>query len=159
MKGQGSTEYLVVFAAVLVIALIVIFLLGQFSGFSQKSLADQSKSSWAQMVPVAVEDFGPVGNGSTNVTLKLKNLDVKKLYIRDVLFDGTSATASTPTFGNAAKLNPGQDKEFEVQFGTVCDSGDSGQMVEYDMQINYSYKAGGTQFTEVGSTPIRILCP
>ena len=157
MKGQGSTEYLVIFAAVLVIALIVIFLLGQFTGFSQKSLVDQSKSALAQELPVSIVDWAPVGNGSTNITLRLKNKDVKKVYIRDIIFDGSSATAVNPSLPK--KLNPGQEKEFEAQFSSLCGADDSGQMVEFDVQINYSYSSSGTQYIVNPATPLRMVCP
>ena len=159
MKGQGSTEYLVIFAAVLVIALIVIFLLGQFTGFSQKSLLDQSKSALAQEIPLSIVDWSPVDNGAHNITLRIKNKDVKKIYLRDVIFDGTAHDAITPTLPK--KINPGQEITVEANFSTLglCGTDDSGQMVEFQVQLNYSYKSSGDQYTEVPATPLRFICP
>lgn len=55
-KGQGSTEYLVALAAILVIAIIVIGLLGGFTGFAPSTTIEQSQSYWQGATPFSIEE-------------------------------------------------------------------------------------------------------
>ena len=56
MKGQGATEYLVLLAVVLVIALVAITLLGFFPGTSADNQIAQSKAYWQSAAPVSIVD-------------------------------------------------------------------------------------------------------
>ncbi|MEM4295757.1 MAG: class III signal peptide-containing protein [Candidatus Anstonellales archaeon] len=153
MKGQGSTEYLVIFAAVLVVALLVIFLLGNFSGFGTKSLVDQSKGYWSGQVPLGIVAYSPVG--TNNLTMSIQNKDVKKIELRAVSLDGTANSAGLPkniTAGNTADVN--------VNFtSTVCAAADSGQLKEFQMVLTYGYPPSTVNYTIVGTTPLRVVCP
>jgi hypothetical protein len=153
MKGQGSTEYLVIFAAVLVVALLVIFLLGNFSGFGTKSLVDQSASYWSGQIPLGVVAYSPVG--TNNLTLRIQNKDVNKIELRNVSLDGTSQSAGLPvniTSGNRVDVN--------VNFtSTVCGSGESGQLKEFKMVLTYRFPPSTVDYTIVGTTPLRVVCP
>ena len=54
MRGQGATEYLVLLAVVLIIALVSIALLGFFPGLASDAKATQSASYWKSARPFAI---------------------------------------------------------------------------------------------------------
>ena len=54
MLGQGATEYLVLLAVVLVIALVAITLLGFFTGTASNNQITQSKTYWQSAAPISV---------------------------------------------------------------------------------------------------------
>lgn len=59
--GQGATEYLVLLAAVLVIALVSISLLGFFPGMSSDVQIAQSRSYWMSARPIGIADASAGG--------------------------------------------------------------------------------------------------
>lgn len=63
-KAQGSTEYLIIIAVVLVIALIVIALLGGFTGFGSEATMSQSQNYWQGATPFSVEEAQVAMNSS-----------------------------------------------------------------------------------------------
>ncbi|MEM4634153.1 MAG: hypothetical protein QW275_03295 [Candidatus Anstonellaceae archaeon] len=54
--GQGATEYLVLLAVVLVVALVSIVLLGFFPGMASDAKLSQSKAYWQSASPIAIVD-------------------------------------------------------------------------------------------------------
>jgi len=77
-RGQGATEYLVLLAVVLIVALVSVALLGFFPEMASDAQITQSKAYWASMQPIAVsgEDArSAVSTGSTNTYayIRLKN--------------------------------------------------------------------------------------
>ncbi len=155
MKGQGSTEYLVIFAAVLVVALIVVFLLNQFGQYGQKSLIDNSKIYWASMMPVGVSDWAVTSSDGKNVTFTLTNKDVRKLTITNISLDDNA-----PSSALSVSLYPSDETETTVTFASaVCSSSDSGKMKEFDMVISYKKSFGTATYKEIGKVPMRVVCP
>jgi hypothetical protein len=56
--GQGATEYLVLLAVVLIVALVSVALLGFFPGMSSDAKITQSQAYWSgQASPFRVKDF------------------------------------------------------------------------------------------------------
>ena len=150
MKGQGSTEYLVIFAAVLVVALIVIFLLGQFTGFGRESLVDQSKAYWEGKKPLSIVEWTFNSDGSA--TLILKNNDVEKVEFENITLDGY--TAGTPQ-----NISPGGTTTVSYSAGGLrtCTEG---EIVEYQ-NVAIAYKKpdlSSNIFTEKGTVPLRGHC-
>ena len=66
MKGQGATEYLVLLAVVLMIALVSIALLGFFPGLAGDAKKTQSDSYWKSSRP-----FGILEHSQSSATLSL----------------------------------------------------------------------------------------
>jgi len=64
LKGQGATEYLVLLAVVLIIALVAIALLGFFPGMASDAKATQSKAYWQSASPIGVVEG--IGHMNTN---------------------------------------------------------------------------------------------
>jgi len=56
MKGQGATEYLVLLAVVLIVALISVALLGFFPGMASDAQITQSQMYWQSMQPIAISE-------------------------------------------------------------------------------------------------------
>lgn len=56
--GQGATEYLVLLAVVLIIALVSIALLGFFPGTAMDSQIAESQIYWQSAYPFAIKDMG-----------------------------------------------------------------------------------------------------
>jgi uncharacterized protein (UPF0333 family) len=104
MKGQVSTEYLVILAVVLVVALVVVYLVGGFSGLGAGSLETQSKSYWGSTSPFAVTTVRVSG---TAMDLQMANNDLQLLQLTDVSIDGTSVFSTNTTFtsGEAKVVN------------------------------------------------------
>ncbi|MCX6769736.1 MAG: hypothetical protein NT051_03580 [Candidatus Micrarchaeota archaeon] len=55
-RGQGATEYLVLLAVVLIIALVAIALLGFFPGLADDSRLNQNRVMWKSKSPIAIID-------------------------------------------------------------------------------------------------------
>ena len=76
-RAQGATEYLVLLAVVLIIALVSITLLGSFPGTSADNQITQSKAYWQSAAPVSIVDASAKytqgwGAGS-EIALRFKN--------------------------------------------------------------------------------------
>ncbi|MCX8197678.1 MAG: hypothetical protein N3F07_00575 [Candidatus Micrarchaeota archaeon] len=55
-RGQGATEYLVLLAIVLIIAMVAVALLGFFPGMAGDAKLAQSKAYWQSASPIAIVD-------------------------------------------------------------------------------------------------------
>jgi uncharacterized protein (UPF0333 family) len=95
-KGQGSTEYLVLLAVVLIIALVSLALLSFFPGTSLDAKLTQSKMYWSSASPIAIVDWGARARSSDGITrpyLRIKNTGVYPIRITGIIgADGGKAT-------------------------------------------------------------------
>ena len=75
--GQGATEYLVLLAVVLIIALVSIALLGFFPGMANDAKVAQSQAYWQSATPIAVKEaaarYNSEGEGANALVLVLEN--------------------------------------------------------------------------------------
>ena len=98
MKGQGATEYLVLLAVVLIVALVSVALLGFFPGMASDAQITQSKAYWAGASPIAITEWGAkyVYSGPTNyypaAYLRLRNTGAYPVRITKLLAGGSSIT-------------------------------------------------------------------
>ncbi|VVB98566.1 Uncharacterised protein [uncultured archaeon] len=95
MRGQASTEYIVILAVVLVVALVVIGLLGQFTGFSTAGLEQQSTAYWQATSPFSIQNAKVSGN---TVQLDIKNQLTQRLNLTNISFDGVDVGTGARTF-------------------------------------------------------------
>ena len=97
-KAQGTIEYLVIIAIVVVIALVVVGLLlqilGNFGTMSETSL----KTAWKSAEPLAITDWSVSG---TAMQLVFKNNSSDTLNLLTITM-GSGATASTDSNLNIA---------------------------------------------------------
>ena len=86
--GQGATEYLVLLAVVLIVALVSVALLGFFPGMASDAQATQSKIYWSSASPIAIEEMDACYSltwGLTIPTLTIKNNGVYPIRITKLL--------------------------------------------------------------------------
>jgi hypothetical protein len=95
-KAQGSTEYLVLLAVVLIIGLVSLALLSFFPGTSLDAKLTQSKMYWSSASPIAIVDWGArarIEDGLTLPYIKIKNTGVYPIRITGIIgADGGKAT-------------------------------------------------------------------
>jgi len=60
-RAQGATEYLVLLAVVLIVALVSVALLGFFPGMAADAQETQSKAYWASASPIAIVEWAAKG--------------------------------------------------------------------------------------------------
>ncbi len=139
IRGQGATEYLVLLAVVLIIALIGIALLGFFPGTASDAQISQSQIYWKSASPISIVESGALfhpGNGFTYLYLRLRNTGTYPIRITGIVgADGQKATlfygagtcgtpsGAYPNISDYFYLGPGEEKYFAWSgaFGTACD--------------------------------------
>ena len=147
MKGQVSTEYLIILAVVLVVALVVVFLVGGFAGLGAASLETQSKNYWAGSSPYSIKTFKA---SNTTLDLEVVNNDLEQLTLTDITIDGTSIFSTSTVFDSGETI---------VLSGTLAATcGDSGDPYQYpNVEITYD-KGAITGLKQVGAKPLVGKC-
>jgi hypothetical protein len=114
-RAQGTIEYLVIIAIVVVIALVVVGLLlqilGNFGTMSETSL----KTSWKTAEPWAITDWSRATDG--NITLVLKNNSSETMTIKDVNLSTAVADSNATVFANVA---PGATVTIRIPTSGAC---------------------------------------
>lgn len=139
-KGQGATEYLVLLAVVLIIALVAIALLGFFPGLAGEARITQSDAYWRGARPFSIIEHSQVAN-ATSISLVMRNSEPGKLTITAIKLDGNGSIS-----GNVVFIG-GETKAINVTSIATC--GSSGAGYEYDsIEITYNSKhlTGQKQF-------------
>ncbi len=157
MKGQGSTEYLVILAVVLVVALIVIGLLGQFTEFGTSGLEQQSKSYWQSASPFSIQN---AKINSSEVKLEVKNMLSQRLNLTDIKFGDTVATATTinATGASGTIFNAGEIKVLTSVGYAIPGGCELGNIYQINTVL-FTYNAGSiTGQTQVGAKPLYGRC-
>jgi uncharacterized protein (UPF0333 family) len=147
MKGQVSTEYLVILAIVLVVALIVVYLVGGFAGIGTGTVETASKNYWAGASPFSIKTVKVSGS---EMDLEVQNNDLEKLTITDISIDNDSV------FSASTELESGENTVLDATVGTSC--GDTGERFTYeDVVITYS-KGEIDDLKQVGAKPLVGTC-
>jgi len=126
-RGQGATEYLVLLAVVLIVALVSVALLGFFPGMAADARIAQSSSYWrGQARPFAILDNSITAAGTG--TFILQNMEANGPYTITSLSiaNGTPNTTST-------SFAAGETKTMNM----VGLGGTSGSV--YDLNVTISY--------------------
>jgi len=100
-KGQGATEYLVLLAVVLIVALVAIALLGFFPQLGGTAKVTQSKSYWQGAEPLAITSYKIT---NANVALVVQNNGQEKLNVTNISLDGTNIIATSYSIASGKKL-------------------------------------------------------
>lgn len=135
LRGQGATEYLVLLAVVLIVALVSVALLGFFPGMASDSKITQSQVYWQSAQPVSIVESGArvfSGNAITYLYLRVRNTGAYPIRITGVIgsdggkitmFSGSNCGAtSNENISNFFYLGPGEEKYFSYApfYGTAC---------------------------------------
>jgi len=145
MKGQGATEYLVLLAVVLIIALVSIALLGFFPSLAIDARITQASLYWrGEARPFAITDYAFAG-GATNGTIILQNTDASgALQLTNITGSCTGGLNSTYSVGS------GSTQQLTL---TSCPSGGvTGATYDYNVTISYTTNNGnGIATSEIGT--------
>ena len=146
-RAQVSTEYLVILAVVLVIALVVVYLVSQSTGLGAGTLETQSQAYWRETQPLAVTGFR-----ATGTTLDLEMISTAQDTVTLTRISGSGLTDYTTSTGFA----PGQSRVISTTLNTSC--GAIGTRYTYS-NITFTYTIGGiTGKTFVGQRPVVGTC-
>lgn len=147
MKGQGATEYLVILAVVLIVALVVIGLLGWFPGVAGSAREQQSATYWQGASPFSITAFKMNG---TTATLAVANRLSTKLTLTNVSFDGTDLAVGSTTFKG------GEEKTVTGTLGASC--GSAGTPFEYTTVVLTYTQGSITGIKQTGDKPLIGKC-
>jgi len=136
MLGQGATEYQVLLAVVLIVALVSVALLGFFPGMASDAQMAQSQTYWQSASPIAITEWAAKAyspNGYTYPYFRVKNNGAYPVRINGIVgSDGNKATAfygsgcgiasgGTYNISDYYYLAPGEEKYFiNNMHGTAC---------------------------------------
>jgi uncharacterized protein (UPF0333 family) len=148
MRGQGATEYLVLLAVVLIIALVSIALLGFFPGMATDAKITQSNSYWrGDAVPFSIVENAIVASGAmANASLVLQSGEAGTvLTVRNITLGGKSIVWSDLPYSFA----PGESHKFSGNF-TPNDVPRQGMIYDFPVVIMYG-SSNGVNSTQFGS--------
>lgn len=149
LRGQGATEYLVLLAVVLIIALVSIALLGFFPGLASDAKITQSNTYWqGDARPFHIIEHSYIGSSGT-LNLILQNVESTGTYTLtaiNVSFTNTTGYSYTTSTSFAS----GETKNISMAPMPV---GTSGAM--YELNVNLSYTSPNNLAGKfVGTKPI-----
>lgn len=150
-KGQTATEYLIILAVVIVIALIVVGVLGGIpsigGGAKSNTLSSYWRTSEIGVVSMSVgAGDAPEGGGTysdASGTLNLRNNMPGTITINNVTL--TDVSSRNIDFNdNQTVLAAGQSGTFE--FDNLSNSGQEGETFTYLMSVTYSDSSTNAQY-------------
>lgn len=101
-RGQGTTEYLIILAIVIVIALVVVGVLGGFPSLGAGVSEGTSRTYWAGTSPLAITEW-QIATGTG--TIVVKNLTAGTIQLTDVNWGGSSVSLTDVNIGAGASVN------------------------------------------------------
>jgi hypothetical protein len=146
-KGQVSTEYLVILAIVLVVALVVVYLVGGFAGMGAGTMETQSMQAWGTAAPFAITILKQSG---TTLELEMRNNDVSTLVLTDISMDGASVFSTNTSFTS------GEKRVVTATVVTAC--GAAGSDFSHENVMMTYNKGQITGKTQVGARPLMGKC-
>jgi len=125
-KGQGATEYLVLLAVVLIVALVSVALLGFFPGMASDAQATQSKMYWSGASPIAITEWAArytdasgTGRLTTVPYFRIRNtgnypITITKMFagIYSLSYVWTSNWYPVALMSTRYTLGPGEESDF-----------------------------------------------
>jgi hypothetical protein len=155
-KGQGATEYLVLLAVVLVIALVSIALLGFFPGLTTDAKVNQSITYWKGASPIAITAASITPAGTLNVVIQNNAPDsISALTMRVTNANGsTTIVTVTPT---STALGPGASTTAATA-AAAAPTCVIGSVVTFTT-VNFTYSTSSfAGLTQVGSRDLIVRC-
>lgn len=149
MRGQAATEYLIILAVVVIIALIVVGVLSGFSRLAGGITEQQSQTYWAGA------DIGILANyriTTAGAELTLKNNKPFTLRVTDAQIGGKGSLG-----GENVTLAPSATTNVVVDSGATADCA-KGSDFSYNVTISYTEPTSGRDFTFMGDFPLVGRC-
>ena len=170
-RGQSSSEYLIMFAAVLVVGLGAVTLIGSYIGTGGQAGVAESQLYWTSSAkPISVLEAesinGTICDAGANYTgyrFVVSNADPDPIYITG-LSVGNNSTAFCQEGGSSEdtsfSIGPGQKATLDFR-GPPCDAG---KVAEFDLTFTYDTpyaqgksEAGSKKMSFRCGTPERVL--
>ena len=117
-RAQGATEYLVLLAVVLIVALVSVALLGFFPGMASDAQLTQSQMYWSSASPIAiVETHATHYSVFTAPYIRVRNVGGYPIRITKMLGNGqyitnVGGTGGTDNMYDYYHLAPGEESYF-----------------------------------------------
>lgn len=146
--AQASTEYLVIIAVVLVLALVILGLMGGFPSFSYNAQAGDSARYWSSSAsPIAIVDFKQTGSA---LSLRVENRASLAVSLNSLTLTAAGSYAAS---GLPLSLPPGGAATLNLT--TEPCSGH--QSISYGVNITYGTdQVSG--LNEGGAKPLYVYC-
>lgn len=145
MRAQGATEYLVLLAVVLIIALVSIALLGFFPGLATDAKITQSNSYWrGEARPFQILEHA-ISGSSGNINVVLQNVDATGTFTL------TSFAVSNATYNTSTTFGPGEIKNISIASSGI--TGSVGSIYDLNVSIHYT-SPNGLANTQTGSKDV-----
>lgn len=146
-RGQTATEYLIILAVVIVIALIVVGVLGGIpsigGGAKSNTVSSYWRTSQIGVVSMSVAAATDSSTADANGSISLRNNKAGTITITGItLTDVSSGTADSNT--TDVVLAAGQ--QGTLTFTNLSNSGTSGETFTYTVSINYTDSATGAAY-------------
>lgn len=95
LRAQGATEYLVLLAVVLIIALVSVALLGFFPGAAADTQLTESQIYWRSASPLSITEIDAYGSGSASYSsmyIRIRNNGNYPIRLSKIVGAGNSIT-------------------------------------------------------------------
>ncbi len=148
-RGQGTTEYLIILAVVIVIALVVVGVMGWFPGLSTGITESQSKAYWMGASPLAITDW-QLTSTATEATFAMRNMTTDVIQVTEISVDGVAIVATD------VNIAAGSTTNVTGTTGVACTSGSAYQS---NVTISYDVINGISGKTQTGQKPLVAICP
>ncbi|VVB58689.1 Uncharacterised protein [Candidatus Anstonella stagnisolia] len=147
-KGQGATEYLVLLAVVLMIALVSIALLGFFPGLAGDAKVTQSASYWKGARPFGITEYS---QSTTLLNVLIQNNDPDQRVITAIAAEGGCTVSPTAAQGT---FNGGEKRNITIASCTTCTTGNT-----FEHYVNITYNTNDlTGLKQIGTKPLVGKC-
>jgi hypothetical protein len=133
-SGQGTIEYLVIIAIVIVIALVVVGLLLQVMNSGSGVPETQAKATWKSSEPLGIVDWGFDSTGDI-ISIVLRNNSSETIGLNDF-----NLNTAVVTDGNGLdkSLASGATYTLRVDVATNCTSGNKFSYQKENIQFDYN---------------------
>lgn len=139
-KAQTATEYLIILAVVIIIALIVVGVLGGIPGIGRTSGSRASAAYWSS-ADIAITNYAFDAAGTTNV-IKMRNNLRNQITVTNVEVGGTNVITA------AQAISSGETKDMVI--ASHIDCGDAGDSFSYEIIITYTDSGTGASYSFTG---------
>ena len=136
-KGQTATEYLIILAVVIIIALIVVGVLGGIPGIGRGASGRSSAAFWSSQ-DIGIKDYAVSESGTD--TIIVKNNMRNSVTINDVLVNDFDLETGSSTLG------PGGAKTYTGNIAACS----AGQSFSYGVSISYQDSVTGASYNVTG---------
>lgn len=147
--AQGSTEYLVLLAVVLIVALVTVVLLGFFPGAGNSQIAESQVYWSGAATPFRILDAATLpsspgsicGSSANGYEMTLQNADAEVKTVTGIRIDGSDASFCMKGAGSAASgITVSPNNKVTLDIGLDSAAYTAGKRVELGIAVIYGTK-------------------